>query len=322
MIDGICLANMSFRRQLSNFLVRILRTNYHFSRTSYQLNLCRFWDQHDKPPLLIYQMGKVGSETVFRSLKAAILNMPVHRVHFLNDADIKEIEKKAKSNFRSMNLDLAQRLWFAQYVRKLITKGFRNGNKWKIITLVREPISRNIAAFFQFFDITQSAGSQSGMYQIKSRHHNFEIKIHLDDPVAINSLAELFFQRVNHTYPLTYFDVELNAVFGIDVFATNFPKTKGYKIYKEAQADVLLIKLEFLERIARDAFREFLSIDDFKLINANVGQKKAYANVYERFKTLAYIPDSYMEKMYDSKYMRHFYTEEETKAFAARWRNR
>lgn len=45
----------------------------------------------NQSPILIYQMGKVGSKTVYESLKALNLATPVYHTHLLNK--LEEIEK-------------------------------------------------------------------------------------------------------------------------------------------------------------------------------------------------------------------------------------
>lgn len=309
---------------LSKGVRRIAGNNYHLLRLLYLFNLRRSWNRYVRSPVLIYQMGKVGSETIYRSLTALDLDMPINNIHFLKDADIEDVEKKVKSNFHSANLDLAHRLWLSQYIRSLLQKRVGNSGrpKWKIVTLVREPIARNLSAFFQFFKTQPLARSHKEIYRVKSTHHKFETIINPDDPEDINRLAELFFQRLNHQYPLRYFDLELKAVFGIDVFASDFPKRKGYKIYKEKQADVLLIRLENMRETARDAFKEFLNIDQFDLINTNISHQKDYAPIYKKFVSSVSIPKEYVREMYDSKYMRHFYSQEEINRFTAKWLNK
>ena len=116
-----------------------------------------------------------------------------------------------------------------------------------------------------------------------------------------------------------FFDQELKAVLGIDVYASEFPKSKGYKIYKEKRSDVLVIRLENLHECAEKAFIEFLNVDRFKMINENVGSEKNYGHIYGMFKDSVVLPDSYIEKMYSSKYMKHFYSEEEIKKFRKKY---
>ena len=45
------------------------------------------------PPILIYQMGKVGSATVHETLLHANLPHPIYHIHFLSYDGIKNAEK-------------------------------------------------------------------------------------------------------------------------------------------------------------------------------------------------------------------------------------
>ncbi len=55
-------------------------------------------NQFMHPPILIYQMGKVGSNTVHKTLLASGIQNPVFHVHFLTKekiySNIKELEGK------------------------------------------------------------------------------------------------------------------------------------------------------------------------------------------------------------------------------------
>ena len=132
-------------------------------------------------------------------------------------------------------------------------------------------------------------------------------------------LRDLFFDRLNHDSPLVFFDRELKGVFGVDVFASEFPKSKGYKIYEDEKADVLVIRLESINDCAEEAFKDFLDINNFTLVNTNIGREKIYASIYKEFKETINLPVSYLDKFYNSKYMRHFYSEAEIEKFRAKW---
>ena len=62
-----------------------------------------------------------------------------------------------------------------------------------------------------------------------------------------------------------------------------------------------------------------MNIDEFTLVKSNIGDDKAYHGLYRGFLEFIVLPDSYIDKMYTSKYVRHFYSEEEIEAFKARW---
>lgn len=127
-------------------------------------------------------------------------------------------------------------------------------------------------------------------------------------------------EKFDHDGPLVFFDREIKGFLGIDVFSSEFTKSKGYKIYEEENADVLVIRLENLDECAHEAFKEFLNIDEFTLIGGNLSSDKAYHAIYRRFLDSIILPDSYVDEMYTSKYARHFYSEKEINMFRAKWR--
>jgi hypothetical protein len=80
-----------------------------------------------------------------------------------------------------------------------------------------------------------------------------------------------------------------------------------------------LIKLEKLNECANDAFKEFLDIDEFYLIRANISTEKIHYPLYKKVLDSIVLPDAYLDQMYVSKYARHFYSEREINEFKAKW---
>jgi hypothetical protein len=297
----------------NRLLEQILPNNYTLAKASYHRNLYRRDHQYAEPPLLIFQMGKVGSKTIRSSLRPLGLDRSIYHVHYLTLDRINELEQDRKQYLGTDKEHLLKHVWQYQYLHRQIANGF-DGKRWKVITLTREPIGRNIATFFENLEVTPLEPERR--YSIKSDYYGFEIVLDVEN---MDRLAELFFERLNHDTPLTFLDHELNGVFGIDVFASEFPTSKGYKIYRDERTDVLLIRLENLNECARDAFREFLGITEFALINTNVGSDKEYASLYKRFRDSIVLPQTYVDRMYMSEYTRHFYSTEEIAKFRAKW---
>lgn len=298
---------------LSKVAERLAGSNYYSARAFYKHRLHQKRIGYSGSPLLIYQMGKVGSSSVKRSLETYSLDMPVYHVHYLSENRILELEKMRKKYFGS-EIKTYQRPWLYQYLHSQIDTGdFKD--KWKIITLVREPIARNISTFYENLDFEPI--DSEGRYRVKSEYYGIEPMIieqrHLKD------LETLFFSRLDHEVPLKYFDQELKHVFGIDVLSEPFPTSTGYKIYSNQKAEVLLIRLESLDACAGEAFETFLHLKDFKIVNDNVGRRKTYARVYKSFKQNITIPGNYIDRLYNSAYMRHFYTINEIEAFREQW---
>lgn len=284
----------------------VMASNYLLAKTIY-----RGWfsvKMGCKPPLLVYQMGKVGSTTVEHSLKATHLSKPIFHVHTLTIGGIEKAEElyygKYRGVFRKSLLPGTRHLFISHYLRsKLETGRLDLHEKWKIVTLTRDPIARNISGFFE--GITLRTPDFYERYKIGS--------------IKNEDLIDSFLQKYNHDEPLIWFDTELKAVFGVDVYSESFPKSKNYKIYHGQLADVLVLRSEGLNRCYSDAFKEFLNLDEFMLINSNEASSKQYSIIYRNFLNSVVLPATYIDKMYTSKYVNHFYTEQEITTFKAKW---
>lgn len=249
-------------------------------------------------PIVIFQMGKVGSKTIENSLAALDLGVPICHSHLLSGLD--RIEERTR---RTRN-DPRETLSEIQHGRRLVKTLLGTPYiRCRVISLVRDPVARNISAFFQ--NITEF------LPDILDRFANREL------PVA--ELHTAFLNRYDHDIPATWFQRQLQPVFGIDVFASEFPKERGYAVYAAEDASLLVIKLEMLDDCAADAMRDYLGIHDFVLTNANLGEDKDYKDLYKAFLSSIALPDDYLNRIYESPFARHFYTDLELQQFRARW---
>jgi hypothetical protein len=186
--------------------------------------------------ILVHQMGKVGSTSIVQSLEALDLEAPIYHTHSL---DIEHL--KARETYkRSHRQRIPPRVLEGQYIRQAFDKGL-DSPRWKVITLVREPITRNISAFFQ---------------NVQECIPDFFYRYGAGD-IEVAEIIDVFLHHFDHDVPLTWFDHQVKAVFDIDIFATDFDKSQGYKIFNGHRADLLLIRLE---ESACKAFEEFLGL--------------------------------------------------------------
>jgi uncharacterized protein YktA (UPF0223 family) len=145
-------------------------------------------------PIVVYQMGKVGSLTVYESLlKSSVYQENVFHVHRLNS----EIVPNTKKN---------------KFLRELYDNESAH-NKWKVISLVRDPIARNISAFFHNLEIFLP-----NFYK-QYRGNNYDIL----------KLVDVFYKSYPSNVPNNYFDAEIKTMFDIDVFSTSFDTSIGYQ---------------------------------------------------------------------------------------------
>lgn len=265
-----------------------------------------------KKSILVYSGVKTASSTICGSLDALRLGMPIYHIHFLTEQRIAELEKMYQRSFSRIRR-IPEAVPTSRYLHEQLEKGL-DVQSWKIITGIREPIAQQISHFFYRLDV----------HDPPELDYRYKVETIPPDELA-EELISLFLEDIevnrytNRTYYTSWFDLELRNVFGVDVQATDFPKSKGYKIYRGKHPDVLLYKVECLSKCAKRAFKEFLDIDNFVLRKENVAQFKKYAAVYQKFLDSIVLPESYASDLYSSRLVKHFYGKEELHALKLRW---
>jgi hypothetical protein len=268
----------------------------------------------DKGPVLVLQMGKVGSRSVEAGLEERVKDRPVYHSHFLSPERVAETEKARRMYFRGERHRYLTRQWLSEFILKTFKAG-RNDQHWKLVTLTREPVGRNISAFFE--NLYMVPTKNEGEFMVSSDVYGLDPMLVSADDVSV--LAELFYERAKHDSPLNFFDQEIRDTFGIDVLKAGFPVEKGYEIYGNDRVELLVLRLEDLARCAAPAFKEFLDLDDFELVNRNIASKKHYASLYSAFIRQVAIKEEYVRTLLYSNYMRTFYSEQEIRAAENKW---
>ncbi|WP_258541254.1 putative capsular polysaccharide synthesis family protein [Parvicella tangerina] len=173
---------------------------------------------------------------------------------------------------------------------KTLFRHFNNGeNRMKVISLVREPIGRNISAFFQNFSKYVGKDFSASSY-------------------TASELRDIFVEKYDHREPLDWFDKWILSNFDIDVFNYEFPK-EGYLTLNNEKISLLVMKYDLSDAIKQRVIGDFVGLRDFELINNNISSKKDYSEMYVQVKKMG-MPPSYVEKMLQDRYTRHFYLEE------------
>ncbi len=252
-------------------------------------------------PIIVYQMGKVGSSSIYDSLQGLDLDVPVYHIHYLNHLDETEAKIRASGSTHPSAY---------VYVNKgrALEKELQTKYKGKVhlISLTREPVSRNVSAFFESLD--------AWIPDLDNKWH--------DGRMTLEGLGRFYLDWFDHEYPLTWFDEQVRDYFGIDVFDHPFPRRRGYDIWETDRARLLLMRLEDLNHIAPEAMKKFLGIDAFQLTRSNVGSENRYAQIYKQFQDEIVLPASYLERMHKSKYASHFYSPEELVNFTRVWQRK
>lgn len=235
----------------------------------------RFHDKLEKQiPLLIYQMGKVASVSVYQAILKQYAGVVV-RSHFFSEND---------SDWRVRAL--------YRWVK------YENG-PLRVISLTREPIERNISAFFQNFK------RDTGVPYYRNDY-------------SIDELRSIFLKKNDHNVPLTWFQNSVYHNFEIDVYAKPFPR-EGFQQYSKDNIELLVIRSEIDNTIKIEAISKFLGLNDLSIKQKNVGHKKDYARTYDEFLDQVKLPRDYIEMMCESQYYRHFYSSDDIHASKRRW---
>jgi len=256
-------------------------------------------------PIIVYQMGKVGSKTVEHSLRhfyqSQGIDVEIYHAHFLNY--LKEMEKSAIKRRNSKQ--------GIQHIHEMMAlKKEYDGStsrKWKLISLVRDPVARNIASFFQGLSVNQFIPNWKSEYKKGN--------------LGVKELQEKFLSLGDdyHSYPAHWFDTQLMPIFKIDVYDKPFPFEQGFKIYNgNARADLLVIRMEDLNRCSAQAMYDYLNIVNFKLLISNISEEKDYQELYNSFKKQP-LPAEYVENIYTTKYAHQFYDQKELVFLKQRW---
>lgn len=236
-----------------------------------------------KKSVLILQPGKVGSNSV----KYSLINRQINCLHAHMISD----------TFLGCDRLLRERVEGV----KLLDK---SEETIKIISMIREPIGRDISFYFELFygEYTLHDCVKADTYK--------GVNDYLDKNSKVGEFGWIF----------EWFYREIKGSFGIDVYQYDFDKVKGYQIIKKDNIELLLIKAEKLDD-CQEIIGQFVGDEGFKLVNENVGFKKLYRFAYEKVKKTIRIPEYILDFYYkENKCMDHFYTSEEKKKFAQRWR--
>jgi len=249
--------------------------------------------------VFIYQMGKVASRTIQESVEAVgYKTWPLHNAG-------RHINKQLFGNYKNpSNFSFKEKIKnvFSIINKQAAIRILKAKENLKIITIIREPISRNESFFFQDLHIP--------LCQMNKRNWTW---VYQKD--NIDALTEEYFTSLNKDHGINWFDNEIKKYLGIDVYKYPFSQSDGYSIIKQKNMELLILKLERLNEYDSSIFNDFLGVDNFTLINQNIGQDKWYSGLYKEFKSKVTYSKEYVDSMYNSEYMRHFYSEEEIAKF-------
>lgn len=260
-------------------------------------------DFSERPPVIIYTMGKVGSTAIEEAILRAKLPYSVYQAHSLVAERLQMWKKRYVHE--GQYTSRARHLWMAKALRRRLDEPL--GEKWRVITGTREPISHAVSQFFQMVDRRYPE-----VFDEAGRIREEKALDHLKEKVRS------FDERTN--FVCTWFDRELKSVFGVDLYEEPFDHEAGYRIVERSEVKVLAYRLEDLSGCFAEAMQEFFELEaPLEPVRANVSEDKDYHMAYKRIKQQLSFDEEVLARIYSSRYVQHFYEEEMIERFKQRW---
>jgi SAM-dependent methyltransferase len=243
--------------------------------------------KQDKKIVLIYQMGKVGSST-YKALLKKNNNYQVYHLHRMNYSS-NEVMIENYINNGNVKLAIQEREWkeIANYI--LTKKPLLN-----VVTAVREPIARNISAYFQNLSESDFAKDTDG-------------------------LIHSFLNNYPHTVPVNWFNEQFKKVFDIDIFDYPFNKNRGWDEIMKDNLNILTLTIETDDAEKINAFNRFFGLNVTSIPRANVANSKEYAVEYRKFIDTIMLKQDYIQRLLDTDIVRHFYKKSQIEQFYSKW---
>lgn len=251
-------------------------------------------------PIIVYQMGKVGSSTVVSTLENLNLPNPVLHVHTL----VADRLIAAKERQRASSRPFLDDHLIASSI--LVSRLSKDRFPCRIITLTREPISRAISfAFEDWHKKLPSAHRGNG---------------NLDSAAMKAAVEVLLSNGGHHADPSQWFDDEVKSVFGLDVFAQPYDDQRGYATIRADDVSLLILRMEDLNRSLPGALADFLGLDAGKIAmsRANESDSKWYSDCSNEVRQKFRLPKARLDSILSSRYIRHFYANDVDR-LRARW---
>jgi hypothetical protein len=259
-------------------------------------------------------MGHVASKTVAKTLSShPQIGVPVIHTHWLSDIWLESFRQELQSSITEG--DYARAKMFRRKLDRLRQNReavWADNKRIKIVTLVREPVARAVSTLFYELDKEKPKSYWKQFPRLEEKH-----LLSFYDRLFDVEHNKNFYELANQ-----WFDIELKPNFRLDLFEYPFDvqdRKRGYKIYRQATAQVLLIRVENLNSCYKDAFRDFFDIDVRQLNSTNQSGQKACAGTYAQFKQKAVIPIEILDLYYSLRYMSHFYSRAEESQFRRKW---
>jgi hypothetical protein len=237
-----------------------------------------------RPPLFLFQMGKVGSSTHTNTLQTLY---HVYHLHTLRDFKTKyDSIHRRTPGLKEKSLDL--------------------------ITICREPIGRKVSAFFQnlvdspypFCFSSKDEALAAGTQELLDRFRAW------DD--GIEEATGWFDKHFEPATGIRIYDHEFDREKGWNII-----RSGRWRILVLRFTDIRKNHVEALDFFVKERFGSGAAVPN--LLTRNVSSEKWYADLMNDFlKRLTFTQDE-LDRAYHCQYSRYFHTQQELDDFRNKW---
>ncbi|HET8654363.1 MAG TPA: putative capsular polysaccharide synthesis family protein [Longimicrobiaceae bacterium] len=247
-----------------------------------------------REPVIVFTMSKTAST----SIEVSLMQMPrfaVFKAHRLHPARIRAYYRERRRLGEQELHPYVDDMGIALY-REIV----RRRVPARIIVLVREPIGRNLSAYFHILNV------------LWKRSDAFTA-------LSPQQVADGFIERGRHSEPLTWFDEEFRPVFDVDVFAKPFPHDVGIVQLRDGPFDIVVMRTDLPDDRKMRYLSDWLGCGPFEMVHMNDADQKHYADLYRAARGRLRLPGGYVDEMLESRYARHFFSAEERGRLREKW---
>ena len=235
-------------------------------------------------PVLVYQMGKVGSSALVTAVNKTpgYFSVQAHRLMPDRRAEMSDRFDRGEHYVRDMRFER----WLYHTIKN-------SDMHIRIVCATREPMSHSFSAFFQNLK--------------RSTHGTIRSATSSD----LEDLRKAFLCWDELGAALNWFDQEASQLVGIDLLSIPFDKNKGWSLVDHGRFSLLILKSELDNARKREAIGTLLRCTPEPLLRVNDASDKMYAESYRRFRETVKLPKWQAARFAEHRYTRHFYTESE-----------
>ena len=240
------------------------------------------------PPVLVWQMGKVGSTSIGAALEQAAV--PFVQVHHLKPDHLATVLKQYTAAGAALPDHLSASMRMLETIRN-------TSANIRIVSVVRDPVPRNLSALFETWK---------------------EFPPQWQHEEGIEELNHWFLLNFDYSV-LRWFNSEIENVIGVNIY--DFPFDHGLKrlSIEQDRFKILVLRTEDSDIEKELALRAFLRCDNIHLQRLYTSEDKENSSLFMKLRGNLWISRECADKVYNSSMMRHFYSCFELEAFRGKW---